>query len=519
LVERPPQRRRASWLPAVLGDQPGRTLRQQLRGALKEAIRAGRLPPGTTVPSSRALAADLGVSRGVVVDAYAQLAAEGFLTSRAGSGTVVSEVARPVARPVAVPLAALGGPPYDIDLRPGPPDLAGFPRAAWLAATRDVLRSLPDEELGYIAPWGAAVLRHELADYLTRVRAAMVEPDQLVIVGGATQALTLLVRALAEVGHQMLAVESPSNAVQRHVLARYTSRIVDVPVDDEGLDVTALERTGSRAVLVTPAHQYPSGVVLSPARRSALVRWAERVYGVVIEDDHNPEFRYDRRPIGCLQGLGPEHVALVGSVSKSLAPGLRLGWVVAPPPLLEMLMMAKRDDDFGNPVLGQHVLARLLSDGRYDRHIRRARRRYMDRRDALVTALRRELPDWHVSGQAGGLHVMLRLPAGLDEEQVCAAAATRGLAVQGTRAMYGALPAPDGLLVSFARAPPGVLTEAVQRLAAAACAAAGTDVRTGSVAAAVRAAPRPHSTTSDTPAPVRTLIVDQGQKNAPRARS
>lgn len=488
MAEKPPQRRRASWLPATLSDQPGRTLRQQLRGALKEAIRAGRLPPGTTVPSSRALAADLGVSRGVVVDAYAQLAAEGFLTSRAGSGTVVSDAARPVDRPApaAVPLAAPGGPPYDIDLRPGPPDLAAFPRAAWLAATRDVLRSLPDDELGYVAPWGAAALRYELADYLTRVRAAMVEPDQLVIVSGATQALTLLVRALTEVGHEMLAVESPSNTVQRHVLARYTPAIVDVSVDDEGLIVTELERTASRAVLVTPAHQYPTGVVLSPARRSALVRWAERANGLVIEDDYDSELRYDRRPIGCLQGLGPQHVALVGSVSKSLAPGLRLGWVVAPPLLRQSLMTAKRDDDFGNPVLGQHVLARLLSDGRYDRHIRRSRRRYMDRRDALVTALHRELPDWEVSGQAGGLHLMVRLPAGLEEEQVCTAAATRGLAVQGTRAMYGALPAPDGLLVSFARATPGVLTEAVQRLADAALAAAGTGERTGSVAAAVR---------------------------------
>lgn len=484
------QPRRASWLPATLSEQPGRTLRQKLREALKEAIRAGRLPAGATVPSSRALADDLGVSRGVVVDAYAQLVAEGFLTSRTGSGTVVSEVARPLTRPAPeVPRAvAAGGPPYRIDLRPGLPDLAAFPRAAWLTATRDVLRMLPDEELGYVAPWGVAALRAELADYLTRVRSAMVEPGQLLIVSGATQAMALLVRTLTEVGHEMLAVESPSNAVQRQVLRRYMPRIVDVPVDDEGIDVPALERTSSRAVLVTPAHQYPSGVVLSPARRSALMRWAERVGGVVIEDDYDSEFRYDRRPVGCLQGLGPRRVALVGSVSKSLAPGLRLGWVVAPPPLHEMLMAAKRDDDFGSPVLGQHVLARLLANGGYDRHIRRARRRYMDRRDALVAALAQDLPDWHVSGRAGGLHVMLRLPAGVDEEQLCAAAGARGLAVQGTRAMYGTLRAADGLLLSYARAPAGVLTEAVQRLAAAR-AAIGTGSSTDSVSAAVRGIP------------------------------
>lgn len=444
---------------------------------MKASIRAGLLPAGSKVPSSRALADDLGVSRGVVVDAYAQLTAEGFLISRAGSGTVVSDVARPLVRPSRSP-PGNGGSPQHIDLRPGLPDLAAFPRAVWLAATRDVLRSLPDEELGYVAPWGAAALREELADYLKRVRAAMVEPDHLVIVTGATQGLTLLVRILTEIGHTMLAVESPSNTGQRRVLGRHIARIIDVPVDDEGLDVSALERTGCRAVLVTPSHQYPSGVVLSPARRSALIRWAQRVDGVILEDDYDPEYRYDRGPIGCLQGLGPQCVALVGSASKSLAPGLRLGWVVAPPALHTLLMAAKRDDDFGSPVLGQQVLARLLANGAYDRHIRRTRRRYKDRRDALATALQRELPDWDMSGRVGGLHVMLRLPSGLDEERVCAAAAERGLAVQGTRAMYGTLPAPPGLIASYARAPAGVLTEAVRRLAAAGV-AVREDVRTG----------------------------------------
>lgn len=464
---------------------PGRTLRQQLREAMKESIRAGLLPAGSTVPSSRALAEDLGVSRGVVVDTYAQLIAEGFLIGRPGSATIVNDVARPLERPAPPGSSSIArAPSISIDLRPGLPDLAAFPRAAWLAATREVLRLLPDEELGYVAPWGATALRTELADYLKRVRAAMVKPDDLVIVTGATQGLTLLVRVLSEVGHTSLAVESPSNASQRRVLGRYIPQIVDVPVDDDGLDVTALESTACRAVLVTPSCQYPCGVVLSPARRRALMRWAQRVDGVIIEDDHVPEFRYDRGPIGCLQGLGPDRVALVGSASKSLAPGLRLGWVVAPQALHDLLMSAKRDDDFGSSVLGQHVLARLLADGGYDRHVRRTRRRYMSRRDVLVTALARELPDWAVSGRSGGLHVMLRLPSDLDEEEVCAAAAARGLAVQGTRAMYGKLPAPHGLLASYARAPAGVLMEAVHRLAAAEVAvrniAGAGSTRTGS---------------------------------------
>ncbi len=466
------ERRRGSWLPLSLVDRPGRTLREQLREALKDAIRSGRLPAGSTLPSSRALATDLGVSRGVVVDAYAQLTEEGFLTGHRGSGTVVSAASQTAAA-AAKPIPDRDR-VYDIDLRPGPPDLATFPRAAWLAATREVLRSLPDAELGYVTPWGVAALRAELADHLTRVRAAMVTPDSCVIVSGATQGLTLLVDILAQQGHRTLAVESPSNPVQRQVLPHHGVRVIDVPVDEQGLDVDALAETGSRIILVTPAHQYPTGVVLSAARRNALIRWAERVGGVIIEDDYDPEFRYDRRPVGCLQGLGPQHVALVGSTSKSLAPGLRLGWVVAPPPLHEALLTAKRDADFGTGVLGQHALARLLANGGYDRHVRRVRRHYMQRRDTLVAALLRELPDWQTSGHAGGLHVMLRLPVAVDEERLVAAAAARGLALQGTRSMYGELPTQSGLLVSYARAPGGVLVEAVRRLADAAHAAART---------------------------------------------
>lgn len=465
---RPPSPRRTAWLPLGLGEQPGRTLRQQLRQAVKEAIRTGALPAGTVLPASRALAADLGVSRGVVVEAYAQLLEEGFLNSRAGSGTVVAEGTRQeLAPPTATaPGVVSGGEgPYEIDLRPGPPDLAIFPRAGWLAATREVVRTLPDAELGYVAPWGCRALRGELAAYLTRVRGAMVSPDGLVVVTGTTQGLTTLVRVLVELGHDTLAVESPSNAVQRRVLARYGLAIVDVPVDEDGLDVEELARTSCRAALVTPAHQYPCGVLLSPARRSALMRWAERVGGLVIEDDYDSEFRYDRKPAGSLQGLAPQHVALAGSVSKSLAPGLRLGWVVAPPALLGMVRAAKRDDDFGSAVLEQHVLAVMLANGSYDRHVRRSRRRYRERRDALVAALAHSLPDWRVSGVAGGLHLMVWMPPDVDEGQLLETAATAGLVLQGVRPMYGTMPPQDGLVIGYARAPAGLLREAVSRLA------------------------------------------------------
>lgn len=464
---RPPrERRRGSWLPLTLSEHSDRTLRASLRDALKDAIRSGRLTAGSVLPSTRALAADLGVSRGVVVDAYAHLGEEGFLVSRGGSGTMVSDAAQPATRR-AQPERAVDR-TYEIDLRPGPPDLATFPRAAWLTATREVLRSLPDAELGYASPWGVAALRDELAEHLTRVRAAMASPESCLVVNGATQGLTLLVRTLAENGHKTLAVESPSHSVQRRILGRHGLRVVDVPIDEQGIDVDALARTGCRAVLVTPAHQYPTGIVLSATRRNALIRWAERVGGIIIEDDYNPEFRYDRRPVGCLQGFGPEYVVLVGSVSKTLAPGLRLGWLVSPPQLHEALSMAKRDDDFGTGVLGQHVLAELFANGGYDRHVRRVRRHYMQRRDVLVSAMAAELPTWQVSGQAGGLHVMLRLPPGVDEDRIIAAAAAKGLALQGTRAMYGSLPAEDGVIVSYARAPRSVLADAVRRLADAA---------------------------------------------------
>lgn len=471
--------RRAAVGPELLLDlsqQPGRTLRERLGSALKDAIRGGRLPPGTGLPSSRALADDLGVSRGVVVDVFAQLGAEGFLLTRPGARSVVATAAgrRPATEDSeAASSATVQDSPRSIDLRPGPPDLAAFPRAAWMAATREVLRSLPDRELGYTAPWGTSTLRLALADYLARVRGAMVEQPEIVIVNGATQGVTLLVRVLRQLGMDALAVESPSNGAQRTVLSRYGLRLVDIPVDEEGLDVAALRSTNVRAVLVTPAHQYPSGVLLSPARRRELIRWARDVDGFVLEDDYDSEFRYERMLVGCLQGLDPDRVVLVGSVSKSLAPALRLGWVVAPPTLRSPLKAAKRDDDFGTSGLQQHVLARLISGGTYDAHLRRLRRRYRARREALTSALSAEFPDWPVSAEQAGLHVLLRPPAATDEEQLVTAAAAQGVFVQGIRAMYGTLPPVPGLMLGFARAPVGLLEEAVHRLATAAAAADG----------------------------------------------
>jgi GntR family transcriptional regulator/MocR family aminotransferase len=247
----------------------------------------------------------------------------------------------------------------------------------------------------------------------------------------------------------------------------------DVPVDDQGMDVDALARTPCRAVIVTPGHQYPCGAVLSASRRAALTRWADGANGVVIEDDYDGMLRHDKMHIGALQMLSPARVALVGSVSKSLAPGLRLGWIVSPPWLVGDLQMAKRDDDFGTNVLEQYVLARLLETGDYDRHARRIRRHYRERRDTVIEALRHEIPAAVVEGYAAGLHLLLRLPQDVDEDRYVAAAEAQGVAVLGVSQMYGTQPPRPGVIIQYGRTTPSMLEEAAKRLGAAINAARG----------------------------------------------
>lgn len=449
-------------------DEGGRgALRVRLASALRDAIRNGQLGAGTTLPSTRILAQDLGVSRGVVVDAYAQLESEGFVRGRPGAATTV----------IYVPTAPLPArwhdqrparPTPELDLRPGWPDLAAFPRRGWLAAIREVLKDLPDADLGYCEPWGAWELRRELASYLARVRGAMTAPEGVVAVTGVTQGLTLLSRMLLRDGVDRIAVEDPSNAIQRRLLARLGVTVVDVPVDESGLRVDVLAATNTRAILCTPAHQYPSGVVLSSTRREQLLRWSQQAGGLIIEDDYDAEFRYERAPLSCLQGMDPQHVALLGSVSKTLAPALRIGWVVTPPSLLPALRGIKRDDDFGSGALEQHALARFLRSGEYDRHLRGLRRRYRRRRDAFIAALSERLPDWKVVESAGGLNLTVTLPPALPEGRLVAAARGLGLSVLGLEAMRGRPGRGPGIVVSYARATPGMSEEAVRMLASAA---------------------------------------------------
>ena len=423
----------------------GLSLREQLRVQLVDAVEEGRLQPGDRLPPSRQLARDLGIARGTVVDVYDQLVHDGYFVARTGSGTSVA----PRAVPRAVePVASSPLPMYDV--RPGGPDLSAFPRTSWAMATAHVLRTLPDADLGYVPPWGTRVLREQLSRYLARTRHVDADADGVIVTSGVTQALTLLCRVLYARGHRTLAVEDPSNAIQRQVLGRYGLQIVDVAVDADGIDVAALARTGARAVLVTPAHQYPTGVVLSAQRRAALLDWAASCDGLVVEDDYDAEFPHARTVVPSLQGAAPDHVAHVSSVSKTLAPGIRLGWLVPPRRLHTDLLGAKRDDDFGSGVVGQHVLAHLVLTGAYDRHLRRQRTAYGMRRQALVAGLGVELPDWQVRGSPAGLHLWVEPPGPVHEQALVAAASARDVLVLGMSTMCRSVDRP-GLVLGFAR--------------------------------------------------------------------
>jgi GntR family transcriptional regulator/MocR family aminotransferase len=448
-------------------DRPAGGLAAQVAAELRSAVRSGRLAGGVRLPASRELARDLGTSRGVVVEAYEQLVAEGFLVSRQGSGTRVAAL-QPASPAAAAPPAAPAS-RVAFDLRVGTPDLAAFPRRAWLAATRQVMKALPHQALGYGDPGGVAELRAELAAYLRRARAADVAADRLVVTSGVAQGLHLVIGALARAGRPVpLAVEDPHSARTLALLEDAGAVRVPIPVDGEGIVVDELRRTPARAVLVTPAHQYPTGVVLSPRRRAELLAWAAEADGVVVEDDYDAEFRYDRDPVGCLQALCPQRVVLLGSVSKTLAPGLRLGWQVAPPPLAQAVRDARAASDLGSPVLDQYVLAELLASGAYDRQLRQLRRRYRARRDALTGALARWLPGAVVHGVSAGIQLYVELPPGLDEAAVVQAAAERGVAVEGVAPLRIAGGGPPALVLGFARLPEHRIAEAVRLLAEAA---------------------------------------------------
>jgi len=437
----------------------GRPLRVQLELALREGIRTGRLAVGEQLPSSRALARALEISRGLVTEAYAQLQAEGYLVSHPGSGT---RVAATVHASPAAPAPSPALPPLRIDFRPGIPDLGSFPREQWSRALRRACQEASNEELGYPSPYGSPALREVLAAYLRRVRGAAADSAHTIITAGYAQGLQLVLRSLGEV--RTVAFEDPSDPDHRAIAGMLGLEVVPVPVDEHGIDTVALAATDAGAVVLTPAHQSPTGVVLAPDRRQALITWAASRDATIIEDDYDAEFRYDREPVGALQGLAPDRVALLGSVSKSLSPALRLGWIVAPPRLSAAVAQNKRLADRGSPVLDQLALSGFVQAGQYDRHLRQMRQRYAARRAALVGSLAQYAPGVELLGLAAGFHAVVTLPAGVDEQTVVGTALGRGIGLYGM-GDYRVLGGRSQLVLGFGNLTSDAISEGVAAVA------------------------------------------------------
>jgi len=488
---------------------PPRGLTSWLAGALRAGIRDGRLPAGAVLPATRVLAGDLGVSRGVIVEAYQRLGDEGLVGARQGAGTVVlphqppgpgrvAGAGRPApAVPPAAPLHTLTGTPAvpelprrwrahaEIDLSPGVPDLSAFPRAAWLRAERAVLASASPADLGYGDPRGSERLRTELTGWLARTRGIRAQPGAIIIVAGVAQAMALLAQQLRAAGSTRIAVEDPGSRGARDELAHWGLDPVPVPVDERGLDVAALARSGVRAALLTPAHQFPTGVVLAPPRRRALLDWAA-AGGLVIEDDYDAEYRYDRAPVPAVQASGPGRVAYTGSTSKTLAPGMRLGWLIPPARLYAGLVAAKHASDLGSPALPQLVLAQLIASGELARHVRQVRGRQRGRRDALLAALRGQLPSARVQGVPAGLHLLITFPelagarpdgtgpdgTGPDDTELASRLQRDGVLVH-PLSWHRVGSGPPGLVLGYAAHSPDQLREAARRITSAVRAWAG----------------------------------------------
>jgi GntR family transcriptional regulator/MocR family aminotransferase len=441
------------------GDLP---LREQLERALRDAIRDGRLQAGALLPSSRGLAAELGISRGVVTTAYDQLAAEGYLQTRQGAPVRVAIGVRAQAPPPPAPSLL---PQFAYDFSPGLPDLAGFPRDRWLRSLRSAWRETALDAVGYGDPRGVSELRQALADYLGRVRGAAADPEHLLVCTGFRQGLSLTCRWLRDHGIESVALEDPGWHAQRLIVEQSGLRVDPIPVDADGLVVAALSECGADAVVVTAAHQFPTGVVLSAARRAALIEWAERGDRLIIEDDYDAELRQER--VGALQGLAPDRVLYIGSASKRLTPGMRLGWMLLPSWLSWALISAKAIEDAGSEISGQLALADFIARGELERHLRRMRLRYAHRRELLVAALTRELPDWRPRGTGGGLHTLVELPADVDEPTLLTAAARHGIGVEGLSLHSYTGDCPPGLVLGHAHLADAAIERGVRLLSSA----------------------------------------------------
>ncbi|KAA9377586.1 PLP-dependent aminotransferase family protein [Microbispora cellulosiformans] len=459
----------------TLDRDAGVPLHRQIETSIRARIRAGLIRAGASLPPTRTLATGLGVSRGVVVEAYQQLVAEGYLVSRSGGYTQVAASMPPAAAASTARPATRGadsragsGAGSRVDFGYGRTDVSQFPRAAWLRSVRTVLTTTPNERFGYLDGRGVPELHEALCDYLNRVRGTSAVPGDMVICNGYGQGISLLIQVLVRRGARRIALEDPSSNDDARVLAGAAGLdVVGIPVGPDGVQVDALHRADADAVVLTPSHQWPTGGVLSAAARAEVIRWAERRGAIVVEDDYDAEYRYDRSPVGAMQGLAPDHVVYCGTASKTLAPGLRLGWLVVPPHLVADVAAAKVLADRGSPVIDQLAFADFLARGEFDRHLRRMRPVYRRRRDALLGALRAHLPDLEPAGIAAGQHVVAWLPPDLDEDAVVTAAARHGLAVRGVGPYRITGTGPGGLIFGYATLGETAIAEGVALLAAA----------------------------------------------------
>ncbi|MBG0563878.1 MocR-like pyridoxine biosynthesis transcription factor PdxR [Actinoplanes aureus] len=433
-----------------------RPMHERLTSAIRTAIARGRLTPGHLLPSSRTLAAELGCSRWVVNEAYVQLAAEGHLETRQGSGTRIAAYTTARTEPSRAEFADPEPPTSHVDLRPGAPDVNGFPAAAWLRSLHHVLTDPAWSPPVFPPPAGAPRLRQTVAAYLRRARGILVDSDDVIITCGTSHGIAAVARTLTPVALGV-AVEDPGWARLREVAAAAGLRIEPVTVDAKGIDVAAVRRADVAAAICAPAHQFPTGALLSPERRRALLTWATEASAIIVEDDYDAEFRYDGRPVGALAGLSRDHVVYLGSASKTLHPGLRLGWLVPPPARRRALLAAVEAAGAGPSILDQLTFAHFMETGAYDRHLRQTRKTYRLRRNALVTALQRHNVTRRLGapqGIAAGLHLTLPLPPKSDEHAVVARLADLGVtAIPLSR--YTIRPQPPALVLGYGRlAPP-----------------------------------------------------------------
>jgi GntR family transcriptional regulator/MocR family aminotransferase len=401
---------------------------RSLATALRAAILDGRLAPQTRLPAARSLAADLGISRNTVADVYAQLAAEGWLEARVGAGTWVSgHVPAAATGPARAPKATR----RLIDLRGGSPDPTAFPRREWLAAVRQAMQHATVADLGYPDQAGTPRLRTALAGYLARTRGVIARPESVLVGQAFGEVLVLICRALRARGARRIAVEAYGLAYHRQLARSAGLEVVPVPVDEDGADVEAIAATGADVVLLTPAHQFPIGVPLAAHRRRSLVAWAQASGAVVLEDDYDGEFRYDRRMIGALQALAADRVVYLGTASKAVAPAVGLAWAVLPD-WLRPQALDQRTLSGGQPsALHQLAMAEFIDSHEYDRSVRRYRGIYRARRIRLTEVVADRLPGCAVTGLAAGLQCLLRLPPDVDERRVEQAAQRRGLRLAG----------------------------------------------------------------------------------------